>query len=309
MVLPVPSPALRCKRPHPLRYSSTPSCEAYYDRHDVYHWIYPRATASAFTEHAIARPAGRCCRPANDSGGDHTPPQARAAEIVVFAAASLKEALDEAVKLYDSRGGDAGTISYAASSALAKQIESGAPADLFISADLDWMDYLQKRDLIQPTTRKNLLGNRLVIAAPADASGTLDIKPGFDLAAALRGGHLSMADPDSVPAGKYGKAALQKLGVWSSVEGAVVRAENVRAALLFVSRHEAPLGIVYATDAAADPGVKVVGVFPEDTHPPIIYPIAVTAESKNPRAAHLLEFLGSPAAQAIFEKRGFTVLP
>src|SRR5215471_12452150 len=162
------------------------------------------------------------------------PAPASAAEIVVFAAASLKEALDEAVKLYDSRSGEATKISYAASSALAKQIESGAPADLFVSADLDWMDYLQKRGLIQPATRKNLLGNRLVIAAPADTGLTLDIKPGFDLAGALKGGHLSMADPDSVPAGKYGKAALQKLGVWNSVEGAVVRAENVRAALLFV---------------------------------------------------------------------------
>jgi molybdate transport system substrate-binding protein len=237
------------------------------------------------------------------------PAQASAAEIVVFAAASLKEALDEAVKLYDSRSGDTAKISYAASSALAKQIESGAPADLFISADLDWMDYLQKHDLIQPATRKNLLGNRLVIAAPANASLRLDIKPGFDLAGALKGGHLSMADPDSVPAGKYGKAALQKLRVWDSVEGAVVRAENVRGALLFVSRQEAPLGIVYATDAAADPGVKVVAVFPEDTHPPIIYPIAVTAESKNPSAGRLREFLGSTAAKAIFEKRGFTVLP
>jgi molybdate transport system substrate-binding protein len=237
-----------------------------------------------------------------------TPAPASAAEIMVFAAASLKEALDEAVNLYNSQTGDTAKISYAASPALARQIESGAPTDLFVSADLDWMDYLQKRNLIQPATRKNLLGNRLVIAAPANAGLTLDIKPGFDLAAALRGGHLSMADPDSVPAGKYGKAALQKLGVWSSVESAVVRAENVRAALLFVSRHEAPLGIVYSTDAAADPGVMVVGVFPEDTHPPIIYPIAVTAESKNPSAPRLLEFLGSPAAKAIFEKHGFTVL-
>jgi molybdate transport system substrate-binding protein len=237
-----------------------------------------------------------------------SPAPASAAEIVVFAAASLKEALDEAVKLYDSHSGEATKISYAASSTLAKQIESGAPADLFISADLDWMDYLQKRNLIQPAMRKNLLGNRLVIVAPADASLTLDIKPGFDLAGALKGGHLSMADPDGVPAGKYGKAALQKLGVWSSVEGAVVRAENVRAALLFVSRREAPLGIVYATDAAADPGVKVVAMFPEDTHPPIIYPAAVTAQSKNSSAPRLLEFFGAPAAKAIFEKRGFTVL-
>lgn len=158
-------------------------------------------------------------------------------------------------------------ISYAASSALARQIESGAPADLFISADLDWMDYLQQRNLIQAATRKNWVGNRLVIAAPADSAVTLDIQPGFDLAGALKGGRLAMAAPDSVPAGKYGKAALQKLGVWASVAGAVVRAENVRACLLFVSRDEVSLGIVYATDAAADPGVKVAGTFPEETHP------------------------------------------
>jgi molybdate transport system substrate-binding protein len=235
--------------------------------------------------------------------------QASAAEIVVFAAASLKEALDEAVNKYNAQTSDTAKISYAASSTLAKQIESGAPADLFISADLDWMDYLQTRNLIQAATRKNWLGNTLVIIAPADADVKLDIKPGFDLAGALKGEHLSMADPDSVPAGKYGKAALQKLGVWNSVRGTIARAENVRAALLFVSRHEAPLGIVYSTDAGADPGVKVVGVFPEDTHPPIIYPIAVTAESKNPSARRLLEFLGSRAAKAIFAKRGFTVLP
>src|SRR5262249_62257801 len=139
------------------------------------------------------------------------------------------------------------------------------------------MDYLKQRNLIKPPTRKNFLGNRLVIAAPADSDLKLDIKPGFDLVGALKGGHLAMADPDSVPAGKYGKAALEKLGVWSSVRAAVAPAENVRAALLFVSRREAPLGIVYATDAAAGPRGKIAGVFPEDTHPPIIYPAALTA--------------------------------
>ena len=233
---------------------------------------------------------------------------ASAAEVVVFAAASLKEALDDAVRVYDNQSGDTVKISYAASSTLAKQIESGAPADLFISADLDWMDYLQQHNLIQPGTRKNLLGNRLVIVAPADSDLKLDIKPGFDIAGALKGGHLAMANPDSVPAGKYGKAALEKLGVWNSARGAVAPAENVRAALLLVSRREAPLGIVYATDAAADPGVKIAGVFPEDTHPPIVYPIALTADSRTPSAARLLQFLTSPAARPIFEKRGFTVL-
>jgi molybdate transport system substrate-binding protein len=236
------------------------------------------------------------------------PAASAAAEIVVFAAASLKEALDDAVRAYDGQSGDAVKVSYAASSTLARQIESGAPADVFISADLDWMDYLQQHGLIKPQTRRNLLGNRLVIIAPAESDLKLDIEPGFDLAGALRGGRLAMADPDSVPAGKYGKAALEKLGVWNSVQAAVAPAENVRAALLFVSRREAPLGIVYATDAAADPRVKIAGVFPEDTHPPIIYPAAVTADSKNPGAARLLDFLASPAARPIFEKRGFTVL-
>jgi len=234
-------------------------------------------------------------------------PIALAADLTVFAAASLKEALDEANAVYMHQSGDTTKISYAASSTLAKQIESGAPADIFISADLDWMDYLEKRNLIQPATRKNLLGNRLVIAAAADADIKLDIKPGFDLRGALKGGHLAMADPAAVPAGKYGKAALEKLGLWSSVESTVARAENVRGALLLVSRHEAPLGIVYATDVAADPGAKVVGVFPPDTHPPIVYPIALTTESRDPAAKQLLDFLASAAAKPIFEKHGFSI--
>jgi molybdate transport system substrate-binding protein len=234
---------------------------------------------------------------------------ASAAEIVVFAAASLKEALDQAAKVYQGESGDTLKISYAASSALAKQIESGAPASVFISADLDWMDYLQQRNLIQTATRKNLLGNRLVLAAPADTDTKIDIKPGFDLSGALKGGHLAMADPDSVPAGKYGKAALEKLGVWGTVAGSVARADNVRASLLLVSRREAPLGIVYATDVAADPGTKVVGTFPADTHPPIVYPIALTKDATEPSAAKLLAFLSSAQAKPIFEKQGFTVLP
>jgi len=237
------------------------------------------------------------------------PQIAFAAELVVFAAASLKEALDEANSAYMRQSGDNVKTSFAASSALARQIESGAPAQIFISADLEWMDYLEKRNLIQPGTRKNLLGNRLVIAAPANTDIKLDIKPGFDLAGALKGGHLAMADPGSVPAGKYGKAALEKLRVWAAVESAVARAENVRGALLLVSRHEAPLGIVYATDVAADPGVKIVGVFPPDTHPPIVYPIALTSDGRDPAAQRLLDFLTSPAAKPIFEKHGFTAAP
>src|SRR6516165_1302568 len=233
---------------------------------------------------------------------------AHAQDAVVFAAASLTNALDEAARLFERQGGAHAKISYAASSALAKQIENGAPADLFISADLEWMDYLEQRHLIRTSTRENLLGNRLVLAAPTDSSSRVEIKPGVDLAGLLGGGRLAMADPDTVPAGKYGKAALEKLGVWDSVKAAVAPAENVRAALAFVSRREAPLGIVYATDAAADPRVKVVAVFPEDTHPPILYPAAITADSKNASVARLLEFLGSSAAWPIFEKQGFTVL-
>ena len=233
---------------------------------------------------------------------------AQAEDVVVFAAASLKNALDDATQAFAAKGGPHAKISYAASSALAKQIESGAPADMFISADLDWMNYLEQRHLIKPATRRNLLGNRLVLVAPADSGVKAEIKPGFDLLGLLAGGRLAMADPDSVPAGKYGKAALEKLGLWSAVQAKVAPSENVRSALLFVSRREAPLGIVYATDAAADPGVKIVGVFPEDTHPPIIYPVALTADSKNPEAAKLLEFLESPAAKPFFEKQGFTVL-
>jgi molybdate transport system substrate-binding protein len=220
----------------------------------------------------------------------------------------LKNALDDAAHAFERKGSAPVKISYAASSALAKQIESGAPADIFISADLAWMDYVQQRNLIQPSTRKNLLGNRLVLVAPAVAKLKVDIRPGFDLVGLLGGGRLAMADPDTVPAGKYGKAALEKLGVWKAVQPHIAGAENVRAALLYVSRRETPLGIVYATDAAADPGVKIVGAFPEDTHPPIIYPVALTAASRNPDAARFLEFLESPAARPAFEKQGFTVL-
>jgi molybdate transport system substrate-binding protein len=230
-------------------------------------------------------------------------------DVVVFAAASLKNALDDAVAAFQQRGDDKVTVSYAASSALAKQIESGAPADVFVSADLDWMDYIQQRNLIKPETRKNLLGNRLVLVAPAASDIKVEIKPNFPLAALLKDGRLSIADPDAVPAGKYGKAALEKLGVWSSVADKLARAENVRAALFFVSRQEAPLGIVYQTDAAADKGVKIAAVFPEDTHPPIVYPIALTAGSKGSGAAKFLGFLESAAVKPIFEKQGFTVFP
>jgi molybdate transport system substrate-binding protein len=230
-------------------------------------------------------------------------------DLIVFAAASLKNALDEADALYERGRNQKVRVSYAASSALARQIEAGAPADVFISADLEWMDYLAARGLIRPETRANLLGNEIVLIAPASSQVRLTVAPNFPLAESLAGGRLAMADPTSVPAGKYGKAALEALGVWRSVAEHVAPAENVRAALLLVARGEAPLGIVYQTDAAAETGVKVVGAFPESTHPPIVYPITVTAASKEPGAAAYVAFLKSPSAKPVFERQGFTVLP
>jgi len=238
------------------------------------------------------------------------PAKAQTKDIVVFAAASMKNALDEVNAAWAAaHGGRKAVISYAASSALAKQIESGAPADLFISADLDWMDYVAERKLIRPETRGNLLGNRLVLIAAKDSKQNITLAPGLDLAALLgRDGKLSMGSVDSVPAGKYGKAALEKLGSWAAVKDRIAQADNVRAAMLLVSRGEAPLGIVYQTDAAADPNVRIVGQFPEDTHPPIIYPAAVTKDSTNAEAPAFLAFMRSDAARAAFERQGFTVL-
>ena len=235
-------------------------------------------------------------------------PAARAADqVTVFAAASLKNALDDINAAWKAKTGKSATISYAASSALAKQIEQGAPADVFISADLDWMAYLSDRKLTKKDTEHQLLGNRIVLVAPADAAKA-DIVKGFDLAGLLGDGKLAMGNVDSVPAGKYGKEALETLGVWASVEKSIAQAENVRAALALVSTGEAPLGIVYQTDAAADKGVKVIGVFPDDSHPPIVYPIAALASSKNVDAGAVLVYLKSDAARAIFEKQGFVIL-
>ena len=236
------------------------------------------------------------------------PAVAQGKDVVIFAAASLKNALDDIAGQWQRETGKKVVVSYAASNTLIKQIEQGAPADIFISADLDWMDYGQQKDLIRPDSRSNLLGNRLVLIAPKDSSVSANIQPGFDLAALLKGGRLAMGNVDAVPAGKYGKASLEKLGVWDSVKDKIAQAESVRAALLFVSRGEAPLGIVYQTDAAADPNVKIVGTFPEDTHPPIIYPVALTKESTNADAQEFLNSLRSPSARAAFERQGFTVL-
>jgi molybdate transport system substrate-binding protein len=238
------------------------------------------------------------------------PLQAQAQDnVVVFAAASLKNALDEIAATWSKdTGKPAPKISYAASSALAKQMEQGAPADMFISADLDWMDYVAGKNLIKADTRFNLLGNKIVLIAPKDSkTATLAIK-GDDLAKALAGGKLSMANVESVPAGKYGKAALEKLGAWTAVKDSIAQAENVRAALLLVARGEAPLGIVYSTDAAAEPNVRIVATFPEDSHPPIIYPAALTKDAKNADAKAFLDFLRSAKARTSFEKQGFTVL-
>jgi molybdate transport system substrate-binding protein len=233
---------------------------------------------------------------------------APASDVLVFAAASLQTALDALTPQIEKATGAHLKASYAASSALARQIENAAPADIFISADLDWMDYVAARHLIQPATRVNLLGNQLVLIAPADKAVSLKIGPNFALAQTLGADRLAVADPASVPAGKYAKAALTSLGVWDSVANQLASAENVRAALLLVSRGEAPLGIVYQTDAAADPNVRIVGAFPEDTHPKIIYPVALTASTKNPDAAGFLAYVKSAKAKPLFEKQGFTVL-
>lgn len=233
---------------------------------------------------------------------------AQDSDVVVFAAASLKTALDEISTAWQRDTGKKAIVSYAASSALARQIEQGAPADLFISADLDWMDYVEQRKLIKSDTRTNLLGNRIVLIAPKDSRVSARIEPGFALAALLGTGRLAMADTNAVPAGKYGKAALEALGVWNTVQDKVAQAENVRAALLLVSRGEAPLGIVYQTDAAADPNVRIIDAFPANTHPAIVYPVALTADSRNADAAALLTYLKSAKARPLFEKQGFTVI-
>ena len=236
---------------------------------------------------------------------------ARAANegVLVFAAASLKNALDDVIAAYGKETGTKVTASYAASSALAKQIEQGAPAQLFISADLDWMDYLAERKLIDDATRKNFLGNSLVLVAAQDSTmGPMEIGQGFDLAKLVGDGRLAVGEVKSVPAGKYAKAALEKLGAWGGVEGKLAQAENVRSALALVARGEAPLGIVYKTDAASDPTVKIVGTFPADSHPTIIYPAAVTKVGEASGAVEFLKFLSGGTAKTAFEKQGFSLI-
>ncbi|MGE3149815.1 MAG: molybdate ABC transporter substrate-binding protein [Pseudorhodoplanes sp.] len=228
--------------------------------------------------------------------------------ITVFAAASMKNALDEANALFAERTKIKVASSYAASSALARQLEQGAPADVFISADLEWMDYSAGKKTIQPASRFNLLGNRLVLIAPKDSKqGDVTIAKGFDLAKLAGDGRIATGDVQAVPVGKYAKAALEKLGSWEAAAPKFAMADNVRAALLLVSRGEAPLGIVYETDAKVDLGVKIIGKFPIDSHPAITYPAALTANAKAD-AKKYLDFLRSPSGQVIFERYGFTYL-
>jgi molybdate transport system substrate-binding protein len=226
-------------------------------------------------------------------------------ELLVFAAASLTDVLQQIGPGYTAKTGQPVKFSFAASSALARQIEAGARADLFVSGDQEWMDYLQERNLIDPSSRRDLVGNSLVLIAPADSALRLGIRHGFALAGALGDDRLAIADPDIVPAGRYAKSALESLGVWGSVEGRLARAENVRAALAYVARGEAPLGIVYSTDAKVEPRVRVVDRFPAGSHPPIRYPAAIVTGA-NGATAGLLDYLSGPEARAVFERNGFT---
>jgi molybdate transport system substrate-binding protein len=237
-----------------------------------------------------------------------SPAFAQGKSLTVFAAASMKNALDDIGAAYTAKSGVKIVASYAASSALAKQIEQGAPADIFASADTDWMDYAIAKRTISEPTRINLLGNSIVLIAPKDSRlDKVAIGAGFDLAKLAGDGRIATGDVKAVPSGKYAKAALEKLGAWQAAEPKFAMAESVRAALALVARREAPLGIVYSTDAKVEPGVKIVGTFPTDSHPAIIYPVAATATAK-PEAAGYLTFLRSPAAKTIFEKYGFVFL-
>ena len=230
-----------------------------------------------------------------------------AADLTIFAAASLKEALDANVKAFNLKTGHRVRVSYAGSNALARQIENGAPADIFIAADVEWMDYLAQKKLLVSPTRRDLVTNRLVLIAPAQRSGTLKIAPKFPLALALDGGKLALANPDTVPIGKYAKAALIKLDVWRDVERSLTRSENVRAALVLVARGEAPLGIVYATDALAEPKVRVVDTFAPGLHAPIVYPAALVAGQRDAAAQVLLDYLSGAEARVVWPKYGFGV--
>ncbi len=232
-----------------------------------------------------------------------------AAEVTVFAAASLKTALDQAAAEFTAATGVGVVLSYAATSALARQIEAGAPADLFIAASSDWMDRLDAAGAIDPTSRQDLYGSRIVLIAPGPATKPqIELGPEFDLVGRLGEGPLAMALIDSVPAGIYGRQALQSLGLWDQIEARVAQAENVRAALALVAMGEAPLGIVYASDALAEPRVHVVATIPASAHDPILYQGAVVSQTAQPgAAAGLLDFLQMPAARQIFAAQGFSL--
>jgi len=249
----------------------------------------------------LALPLALCLLPWIVRGAEGTD------SITVFAAASLTDVMQEVSAAYTKATGTKVELSFAATSILARQIESGAHADVFFSADQDWMDYLEQRSLVQKATRSNLLGNRLALVAPASSGVQLQIKPGFPLLESLAGGRLATGDPDSVPVGRYARAALTNLGVWKDVEDHLVRADNVRSALAFVARGESPLGIVYETDARIDKRVRIVDIFPEESHLPITYPIALTSNAAA-KAASFVEFLRGPVGDARFEAFGFKVL-
>lgn len=231
----------------------------------------------------------------------------RKPQLLVFAAASLTNVLEDLSTAWEATSGVPVKTSFAASSVLARQIEAGGKADVFISADQEWMDYLQSRGLIDRASRRNLVGNRLVLIAPVDSRIELRIAPGFKLAAALKGGRLSTGDPDTVPVGRYARSALMSLGLWDEIQDRLVRADNVRSAMMFVSRGEAPLGIVYTTDALVDSKVRIVDTFPENSHAPITYPGAKTIGSNN-YAVSFLEFLSKPESLDTWRRYGFLEL-
>jgi len=233
---------------------------------------------------------------------------AMAAEVRVFAAASLTNALNDIGELYTAKTGDKMVASYAASSALARQIEQGAPADVFVSADLKWMDHMVEHKLVDPQTRFNLLGNLLVLIAPANSTqGKIDLSPKTDIAALAGEGRIATGNPDSVPVGLYFKQAMERAGQWAAIAPKVAGADSVRAALSLVERGEAPLGVVYATDAAVSAKVKVIGVFPDTMHDPIVYPFALVAGRESPASRAFLDFVRSPEAKGVFARYGFKV--
>jgi molybdate transport system substrate-binding protein len=267
-----------------------------------------REHARSVIMHRLHRLAGLAAAFMVLCGSASSPALAQDKSLIVFAAASMKNALDDIDAAFTAKTGVKVQASYAASSVLAKQIEQGAPADVFVSADTDWMDYATAKKNINEPTRVNLLGNSIVLIAPKDSGiNNVTIAPGFDLAKLAGDGKIATGDVKAVPVGKYAKAALEKLGAWQAAEPKFAMADSVRAALTLVARSEAVLGIVYSTDAKVEPGVKIVGTFPADSHPPIIYPVAATTTAKA-EAADYLAFLRSSAAKTVLEKYGFTYL-